>query len=427
MIAACWLGVTYILSIEDSKSVEGAVQQGANLARLVEENIVSTLNGIDRTLLLLREAYERDPDRFDLRDWTKRAIVTDLTLRLSVVGADGFMTGATPLVAGDLLKRIYLGDRDYFLAQVDAKTDDPFIGKPLTGRFSGTLTAQISRRLRHPDGSFAGTIVAALDQGFVERFLGAVDLGPRGTALLRSRDGVILASRGFKGQVVGRQAMSAVLRDALARAPSGHYWGRGAIERVSRLVSYRTVERFPLLVSVGLAEDYIFESYWRNRATYLTIASLVTVLVLIAIVAGIRHQLRLDDIRDDLRRSEAQARQKARELEVTLDHMGQGIIMTDADNHVPVINRRAVELLGLPIRSAAATMAGCSVRRPAICRWRTRLLPKTRSINAPRQTASCSNFTRHRCRMAVRCAPSRTSPNASTPSGRSCGSPITTR
>jgi diguanylate cyclase (GGDEF)-like protein len=33
---------------------------------------------------------------------------------------------------------------------------------------------------------------------------------------------------------------------------------------------------------------------------------------------------------------------------VTLDHMGQGIIMTDADNHVPVINRRAVELLGLP-------------------------------------------------------------------------------
>ena len=241
MIAACWLGVTYILSIEDSKSVEGAVQQGANLARLVEENIVSTLNGIDRTLLLLREAYERDPDRFDLRDWTKRAIVTDLTLRLSVVGADGFMTGATPLVAGDLLKRIYLGDRDYFLAQVDAKTDDPFIGKPLTGRFSGTLTAQISRRLRHPDGSFAGTIVAALDQGFVERFLGAVDLGPRGTALLRSRDGVILASRGFKGQVVGRQAMSAVLRDALARAPSGHYSGqrRDRTRQPARLLSDR--------------------------------------------------------------------------------------------------------------------------------------------------------------------------------------------
>jgi diguanylate cyclase (GGDEF)-like protein len=348
MIAACWLGVTYILSIEDSKSVEGAVQQGANLARLVEENIVSTLNGIDRALLLLREAYERDPDHFDLRDWTKRAIVTDLTLRLSVVGADGFLLGTTRLGAGDVFEPVYLGDREYFLAQVDAKTDDAFIGKPVTGRFSGRSTAQISRRLRHPDGSFAGTITAALDSGSVEGFFGTVDLGPRGTALLRTRDGVILASRGFREQVVGRQVMPAVLRNALARAPSGYYWGRGAIERVNRLVSYRTPERFPLLVSVGLAEDFIFESYWRNRATYLTIASLVTMLVLIAIAAGIRHQLRLDDIRDDLRRSEAQARRKARELEVTLDHMGQGIIMTDADNHVPVINRRAVELLGLP-------------------------------------------------------------------------------
>jgi len=57
MIAASWLGIIYILSIERSKSVEGAIQQGGNLARLLEENTVSTLNGIDRTLL-----YEDDKD-----------------------------------------------------------------------------------------------------------------------------------------------------------------------------------------------------------------------------------------------------------------------------------------------------------------------------------------------------------------------------
>jgi hypothetical protein len=42
MIAASWLGIIYILSIERSKSVEGAIQQGGNLARLLEENTVST-------------------------------------------------------------------------------------------------------------------------------------------------------------------------------------------------------------------------------------------------------------------------------------------------------------------------------------------------------------------------------------------------
>jgi diguanylate cyclase (GGDEF)-like protein len=300
-------------------------------------------------LLLLREAYERDPDHFELRNWTKpTAIVSDLTLRLTLIGADGFTTSAAWLGTDEAFEEVYLGDRDYFLAQVDAKSDDPVIGTPVTERSSGRSIVQISRRLRHPDGSFAGAIVAALDLSLVDRVFGAVDLGPQSTALLRSLDGVILASRGFTGQLVGRQVIPAVVRDALERGPSGYYWGRGAIEGVNRLVSYRMPERFPLLVSVGLAEDYIFESYRRNYVTYLTIASIWTVLVSVAMIAGIRHQIRLDHIRDDLHRSEAQARQKARELEVTLDHMGQGIIMTDAANHVPMINRKAIELLGLP-------------------------------------------------------------------------------
>ena len=138
MIAASWLGIIYILSIERSKSVEGAIQQGGNLARLLEENTVSTLNGIDRTLLLLREAYERDPDHFELRNWTKpTAIVSDLTLRLTLIGADGFTMSAAWLDTDEAFEQLYLGDRDYFLAQVDAKTDDPVMGTPVTERSSG--------------------------------------------------------------------------------------------------------------------------------------------------------------------------------------------------------------------------------------------------------------------------------------------------
>jgi hypothetical protein len=98
MTAACWLGLTYVLSIEHSKIVSGATQQADNLAPLFEESIVSTFKGIDRSMLLLRQAYERDPAHFDLREWTQRtAIVGDLTLQLSVVGADGFTMGATQL------------------------------------------------------------------------------------------------------------------------------------------------------------------------------------------------------------------------------------------------------------------------------------------------------------------------------------------
>jgi len=40
MIAACWIGMTFVTSIERDKVLEGAIQQSDNLVRLFEEYTV---------------------------------------------------------------------------------------------------------------------------------------------------------------------------------------------------------------------------------------------------------------------------------------------------------------------------------------------------------------------------------------------------
>jgi diguanylate cyclase (GGDEF)-like protein len=320
MIAACWIGVVIELEMERGKTLDAAGQQSANLTRLFEENTVRTFEGVDRTLLLLREVYERDPAHFDLRDWSRRtALLGELTLMVALIGPDGYTIDRTE-VSDRPSERTYLGDRDHFRAQVDAATDELFIGKPVIGRITGRRTIQISRRLRHPDGSFAGILAASLDPGFVEKFFETVDLGPQGSVVLRSRDGVILASSGLERASVGRTVLQSSLVEALARGPAGHYWGGGAVDGVNRLVSYRAASKYPLLVMLGISESTVFEGYGRSRLAYVTIASAVTMLILFAIAAGIRHQLRLDRIRDDLHHSEAQARDKAGQLERLAHH-----------------------------------------------------------------------------------------------------------
>src|SRR5580704_6832234 len=108
-IAAFWLGLATVLSIEHGKTVAGATQQADNLARLFEENIVSTFKGIDRAMLLLRQAYERDPANFDLREWTQQtAIVGDLTLQMSIVSADGFTMRSTQLGPDKAFDGVYV-------------------------------------------------------------------------------------------------------------------------------------------------------------------------------------------------------------------------------------------------------------------------------------------------------------------------------
>jgi hypothetical protein len=205
----------------------GAIQQSESLARLFEENTFQTLLGIDRTLLLLRNGYEADPGHFDLRNFADRtAVIDNLTLQVSIVGPDGFMRATTTDYSGPPL---YIGDREHFRAQAgDSGTDKLFISKPVMGRASSRWSIQLSRPLRGPDGGFGGIIIASLDPDYIQEFYNAV-VRLHGSVILRNLDGVILAARGVSGSTIGRVVMPQVLRDALARAPAGYYWGVGAV------------------------------------------------------------------------------------------------------------------------------------------------------------------------------------------------------
>jgi hypothetical protein len=225
---------------------------------------------------------------------------------------------------------------------------------------------QFSRKVRKPDGSFGGVIVISLDPSFVDTFYETVDLGEHGVVTIRNLDAVVLARRGVAGSTLGRQVALQMYRSALARAPSGHYWSRGETDGVKRLVAYRASERFPLIFSVGRAESNIFKGLERNRITYIAIATIITLLVLIAVGLGIHHQKRLDGVRDNLRRSEADARERAHELEVKsreIAHIAHHDILTGLANRIlltiaSIRRSLARGATGRALRSFASTSIG---------------------------------------------------------------------
>jgi hypothetical protein len=125
IIGVFWIGLVYLLSVERSRTLENSIAQGSNLARLFEENTIRLFKGVDRTLLLLRLAYEKNPHSFDLRQWAEQTLlVGDLTIQAAMIGADGYMKSSTTEYSGAPL---FLGDREHFVAQVNAKTDELFI------------------------------------------------------------------------------------------------------------------------------------------------------------------------------------------------------------------------------------------------------------------------------------------------------------
>src|SRR5579871_2173587 len=225
LIAAGWFVAAFVASVEREKAIGGAMKQSDGLVRLFELNTIDMLNRIDRTLLLLRKSYEDDPAHFDLRKWAGQAsIIGEETFQLTLIGADGFQKATTLDYSGP---PVYVGDRAHFQKQRTAEVDELVVSEPLMGRTSKRLSLQFSRRLHNFDGSFSGLILLSIDPNFIQRFYKTVDLGTRGSVVIRNPDGVIMAAQGLPEGTIGRRVLQMTLAAALAQSPSGHYWEIG--------------------------------------------------------------------------------------------------------------------------------------------------------------------------------------------------------
>ncbi len=331
IIIFCWVGLAYQLSVERAATLDAAIQRGSSMALLFEESTKRLIKSVDQTLLLLRQAYEEDPDHFDLRYWAKRvSLVSDSTTNGGWADADGNLRATTYDYHGP---PINLSDREHFQVQVNATSDELFISKPVILRAAGKLSIQLTRRLRKPDGSFAGVMVASLDPAFVEQFYHSMTLGEHSGIVVRGLDGVVRAAYGFSSPI-NTDSMPPPLAAALARAPEGHFWGAGKDDGINRLASYKLVDGYPLVVAIGETEDHIFGEYERNRTIYTALAAALTLLVLMTVAVGIRRQSSLE--RTNLR------------FNTALENMTHGLCMFDANKRLVICNERYASLYRLP-------------------------------------------------------------------------------
>ncbi len=146
--------------------------------------------------------------------------------------------------------------------------------------------------------------------------------------------GVVLARAPEGPNILGRTLKSKFLPMMQTGPAAGTFETVSGLDGVPRLFSYRRLDQFGLLISVGLSEKDIFADFNKSRTVY-TLAGLAVSLGIIGTgIVMIRQRNRI------LRSREV--------LGVTLENMTQGIQMVDADGSIGVINSRAVELLGLP-------------------------------------------------------------------------------
>ena len=177
-------------------------------------------------------------------------------------------------------------DREYFIYHRTHPDRGPHIGPSIKSRSSGEWIMTVSRRVNHPDGSFAGVALATIYLSHFLQLYDSIDMGSNGVINLIADDASIVVRRPFNEADIGTSlAKSPLFLQLLPKASAGTATMRSIIDGVERVVGYRRVEGYPLIVFAALNKDEVLAS-WRKES--LLSAFIVAVLLGFLGVLGYR-------------------------------------------------------------------------------------------------------------------------------------------
>lgn len=179
-------------------------------------------------------------------------------------------------------------DREYFRQHRDSPAKDTLIGRPIKSRAGGQWIITASRRINHPDGSFAGVALLTIDVAYFAKFYERFDVRSNGSASLLNGSGIMLArSHDESGAFIGRDLSNAPLfREWKSRPAAAVYYFKSPLDGVQRLSYYQRSSRYPLMVLASKSQDDVLAP-WRRAAATRT----VFVLGLVALIAVIGFYL----------------------------------------------------------------------------------------------------------------------------------------
>ncbi len=324
-------GVAGWVLYERSGAVEEGLRTAGNLAHVLEEQVARTFQSVDLTMRgtidILRLAPPGVVDDAELIATLRRDLANMPFVRsFCIIDADGFIridtASARPVV-------INLADRDYFRAHIENNTENMHIGPPLASRSTGQPFIGMSRRITLADGSFGGIVMALVEPLYFTRFYEALRLSPTDSIGLFLRDGTILTRTPDYEHMVGQSFLhSPLFTQRLPRVSRGTYRGVSVFDSERRILSYRTLNDYPVVVAYGISERALLAS-WRNSAIGAGVATLLAASLLLGMFLLVRRYRTEYEVARD--RS-----MRASNLE-TVGHMAGGIAH-DFRNFLAVIS-----------------------------------------------------------------------------------------
>jgi diguanylate cyclase (GGDEF)-like protein len=282
LVAVVLANAIYTIAYQREQILADTELTAENMARVIEEQTQGDLNAVDVTLGSVARAMQFLPNRQKLRDSDINVLLRANVHNLPFVRAIWVLdVNGNMIHDSDNLPGHYnLAGRDYFRAQRDNPSQGLFVGSPVISPL-GVWFMGTSRRINHPDGTFAGVVAAAVEPHYFEQFYASIKVGKSGVLALIRPDGTVIARSPPAKSLIGKVLnLSPKFLSLQATADSGTYRNASVVDGIDRIYSFRKISDRPIVALVGLGAAESLES-WRRTA----IANGLAAFALICLIA----------------------------------------------------------------------------------------------------------------------------------------------
>ena len=228
-----------------------------------------------------------------------------------------------------------------FLKHMVAGADELFIGMPEKSQEHERWTFYVGLPVPDDSGALRGVLVAAINVSYFESLYRSIGLDSVSRIRLLNHNGVLLAGQprdtGSFGQPVGDAGALVKLR-ALPEGMATET--REGLSQGRRLVAYRKVDKFPLIISAAANVEEALAPWRRIMHTIVTGVIVVVSFVMLVTLLLVKNLLRKSALESALKEAGDQLRH-------TVQAAKDAIVTADSGKRIVLLNHAAEQLFGL--------------------------------------------------------------------------------
>jgi len=363
LIAAIAIGTAMMITNFRDHALESSKRELENTVLLLARHFDQQLDDAEVPLIeLIEQIHQAGIASQD--DFRRRMSTPEMHLQLAesvsrvskiaginIYDADGTLINSSEV---SVVPKLTIADRAYF----KALKFDPEVAQPqielVHSRFSGKWKTLITRKVSGSDGAFLGVVSRAISPEKFEEFFSAVALGKDAAIIMHHHNGVLLARYPHVEEIIGKNFKEGQTpQAALLSLDHGTARLLSPVDGVERLVSVRSLARFPLSV-VATTTVASALADWQAQTKFLVAAASLSAIITAIILALIVRRLSLQHAA-----SQNRVKLEKQRLDTAVENMTQGLTLFDQSKRLVICNQRYIEMYGL---SSDVVKPGCHLR-----------------------------------------------------------------